>query len=45
MENHRISKVKKKRKSGFLTRMRTKTGRNIMKRRRRIGRSLKLRNT
>jgi large subunit ribosomal protein L34 len=45
MENHRISKIKKKRKSGFLARMRTKGGRKILKRRRRIGRSLKLRKT
>jgi ribosomal protein L34 len=39
MENHRISHIKKKRKSGFLTRMRRKGGRAIYSRRRRIGRS------
>lgn len=43
MENHRISKIKKKRKSGFLARMRTPGGRKVLKRRRRLGRSLKLR--
>ncbi|MDD5134745.1 MAG: 50S ribosomal protein L34 [Phycisphaerae bacterium] len=44
MKNHRISKIKKKRKSGFLVRMRTQKGRNILSRRRRLGRTLKLRN-
>ncbi|WP_457600948.1 50S ribosomal protein L34 [Hydrogenivirga sp.] len=33
-----ISIKKKKRKSGFLARMRTRAGRNIIKRRRRKGR-------
>jgi len=43
MENHRKSRIKKKRKSGFLAKMRTKGGRNILSRRRRAKRSLKLR--
>ncbi|RMH10142.1 MAG: 50S ribosomal protein L34 [Planctomycetota bacterium] len=36
----RLSKIKKVRKSGFRARMRTKSGRKIINRRRRIGRKL-----
>ena len=43
MENHRISKIKKKRKSGFLVRMQTKKGRKIINRKRRMGRSANVR--
>ncbi|PKL41762.1 MAG: 50S ribosomal protein L34 [Planctomycetes bacterium HGW-Planctomycetes-1] len=43
MGNHRKSKIKKKRKSGFLARMRTPGGKKTIKRRRRAGRSLKTR--
>jgi len=35
---HRISKIKRKRKSGFRTRMRTARGRKMINRKRRIGR-------
>lgn len=35
---HRISKIKRKRKSGFRARMRTTQGRKIINRRRRLGR-------
>ena len=35
---HRISKIKRKRKCGFLTRMRTSKGRKLINRKRRIGR-------
>jgi len=35
MENHRKSKIKKKRKSGFRARMRTSGGRKILANRRR----------
>ncbi|MHC4728378.1 MAG: large ribosomal subunit protein bL34 [Planctomycetota bacterium] len=35
MENHRKSKIKKLRKSGFRARMRSKGGRKILKGRRR----------
>jgi ribosomal protein L34 len=34
VENHRISKIKKKRKSGFRARMRTGKGRDIVNRQR-----------
>lgn len=34
----RISKIKRKRKSGFLVRMRTKRGRKLINRKRRVGR-------
>ncbi|MGD8452162.1 MAG: 50S ribosomal protein L34 [Phycisphaerae bacterium] len=37
---HRISKIKRLRKSGFRARMRTRLGRKIISRRRRIGRQL-----
>jgi ribosomal protein L34 len=40
VENHRISKVKKARKSGFRARMRTSKGRDIINRQRRAGRSV-----
>ncbi|MBN1786861.1 MAG: 50S ribosomal protein L34 [Sedimentisphaerales bacterium] len=43
MENHRISKIKKKRKSGFRAKMRTKGGRNVLSRKRRRKTSLSLR--
>ena len=35
---HRISKIKRKRKSGFRTRMRTHNGRKLINRKRRVGR-------
>jgi ribosomal protein L34 len=34
VENHRISKIKKKRKSGFLVRMNSRKGRRIVNRQR-----------
>ncbi len=37
MENHRISKIKKSRKSGFRAKMRTKDGRKAINKRRRLG--------
>ncbi len=37
---HRISKIKRKRKCGFLVRMRTKRGRKLINRRRRAGRAV-----
>ncbi len=40
MENHRISKIKKKRKSGFRARMKTSKGRKIINAKRRAGRSV-----
>ncbi len=43
MEQHRMSKIKKKRKSGFLVRMRSKKGRKIINRKRRFGRSTNVR--
>jgi ribosomal protein L34 len=39
MENHRISMVKRNRKSGFRARMQTKKGRQTLSRKRRVGRS------
>ena len=42
MENHRNSKIKRIRKSGFRARMRTAGGRKIMNRQRRRGRSVNL---
>jgi ribosomal protein L34 len=42
MENHRISKVKRYRKSGFHARMRTKNGRKILSRKRRVGRPVNI---
>jgi ribosomal protein L34 len=38
MENHRISKIKKSRKSGFRAKMRTKDGRKAINNKRRLGR-------
>ena len=38
MENPRRSKIKRRRKMGFRARMRTKSGRKIINRRRRLGR-------
>lgn len=35
---HRLSKIKRKRKCGFLARMRTSKGRKLINRQRRIGR-------
>jgi large subunit ribosomal protein L34 len=35
---HRLSKIKRKRKSGFLVRMRTHNGRKLINRKRRVGR-------
>ena len=42
MENHRISKIKRIRKSGFRARMSTRKGRNIINRKRRVGRSVNI---
>ena len=38
MENHRTSKIKKLRKSGFRARMRTNKGRKLINKKRREGR-------
>ncbi|MFH1369811.1 MAG: bL34 family ribosomal protein [Planctomycetota bacterium] len=43
MEQHRMSKIKRKRKSGFLVRMRTSKGRKLINRKRRVGRSVNVR--
>ncbi|MBN1437529.1 MAG: 50S ribosomal protein L34 [Sedimentisphaerales bacterium] len=40
MQNHRISKIKKLRKSGFRARMKTSSGRKMINRKRRAGRSV-----
>ncbi|MBN2594361.1 MAG: 50S ribosomal protein L34 [Sedimentisphaerales bacterium] len=40
MENHRKSRVKRNRKSGFRARMRTRDGRKTLSRKRRVGRSV-----
>jgi large subunit ribosomal protein L34 len=40
MENHRISKVKRHRKSGFRRRMLSKGGRKVLSRKRAVGRSV-----
>jgi len=40
MENHRISKIKRRRKSGFRARMKTHNGRKTLSRKRRAGRSV-----
>lgn len=40
MENHRKSKIKKLRKSGFRARMRTHKGRKTISRKRRVGRKV-----
>lgn len=37
---HRISRIKRKRAIGFRARMRTRDGRKMMNRKRRVGRSL-----
>lgn len=37
---HKISKIKRKRQIGFLARMRTKKGRQIINRKRRLGRKV-----
>jgi len=42
MNNPRWSKVKRLRKSGFRTRMKTKNGRKILSRKRRVGRSVNI---
>ncbi|MBC24092.1 MAG: 50S ribosomal protein L34 [Phycisphaerae bacterium] len=39
----RVSRIKKARKVGFRARMRTKSGRKILNRKRRIGRTLAMR--
>jgi ribosomal protein L34 len=44
MQNARKSRVKRRRKSGFLARTRTTKGRKILNRKRRIGRSCNIRN-
>ncbi len=38
--NKRLSKVKRKRQSGFRARMKTRAGRKMMNNKRRVGRSL-----
>ncbi|MGD0078102.1 MAG: 50S ribosomal protein L34 [Sedimentisphaerales bacterium] len=43
MEQKRMSKIKKKRKSGFLVRMRTSKGRKLINRKRRFKRSVNVR--
>jgi large subunit ribosomal protein L34 len=43
MEQHRMSKIKRNRKSGFLVRMRTSKGRKLINRKRRHGRSVNVR--
>ncbi len=40
MQDHRKSKVKRARKSGFRARMQTKKGRHTLNRKRRAGRSV-----
>lgn len=45
VENHRKSKIKRRRKSGFLVRMRTSKGRKMINRKRRVGRSVSVRKT
>jgi len=40
MENRRKSRIKRKRSIGFRARMRTKNGRKLMNRKRRMGRTL-----
>ena len=42
MENHRKSKIKKVRKSGFRARMQTRKGRKILSSKRRAGRSVNI---
>lgn len=37
---HKTSRRKRKRRIGFLSRMRTRSGRDLMNRKRRVGRSL-----
>ncbi|MEL7238684.1 MAG: 50S ribosomal protein L34 [Planctomycetota bacterium] len=39
---HRISKVKRARKLGFRARMRTKSGRKMINKRRRLGRKVQI---
>ena len=39
---HKISKVKRARKLGFLVRMRTKKGRQMINRKRRVGRRVQV---
>jgi large subunit ribosomal protein L34 len=39
---HKISKVKRARKLGFLVRMRTKKGRQMINRKRRVGRKVQV---
>ncbi|MFO0839557.1 MAG: bL34 family ribosomal protein [Phycisphaerae bacterium] len=43
MEYPRISKTKRRRKHGFLTRMRTRNGRKLISRKRRAGRRVNVR--
>ncbi|MGA2071144.1 MAG: 50S ribosomal protein L34 [Sedimentisphaerales bacterium] len=45
MFNHRKSKIKRRRKSGFLVRMQTSKGRKMINRKRRVGRSVSVRKT
>ncbi|HUW18093.1 MAG TPA: bL34 family ribosomal protein [Sedimentisphaerales bacterium] len=43
LENHRWSKIKRSRKSGFRARMRTSKGRKTLSNKRRVGRSVNVR--
>ena len=40
MKNKRVSKIKRRRRFGFRARMKTRSGRKLLNRRRRIGRGV-----